>query len=45
MEPANGINKDVCGVKLQPMTVSAYPVDFDCLIVSLTERTVLLSVS
>ena len=31
MEPVNGINKDVCGAKLQPMTVSAYPVDCDCL--------------
>ena len=28
MEPVNGI-KDVCGAKLQPMTVSAYPVDCD----------------
>ena len=31
MEPVNGSNKDVCGAKLQPMTVLAYPVDCDCL--------------
>ena len=24
VEPVNGINKDVCGAKLQPMTVLAY---------------------
>ena len=27
MEPANGINKDVCDAKLLPMTVLDYPVD------------------
>ena len=26
VEPVNGINKDVCGPKLLPITVSAYPV-------------------
>ena len=31
VEPVNGINKDVRGAKLQPTTVSAYPVDCDCL--------------
>ena len=31
VEPVNGINKDVCGAKLQPMTVSAFPVDCDLL--------------
>ena len=31
MEPLNGINKDVCGTKLQPTTVLVYPVDCDCL--------------
>ena len=31
VEPLNGINKDVCGAKLQPTTVLAYPVDCDCL--------------
>ena len=31
MELVNGINKDVCGAKLQLMTMSAYPVDCDCL--------------
>ena len=29
--PVNGTNKDVCGAKLQPTTVSAYPVDCNCL--------------
>ena len=29
MEPLNGINRDVCGAKLQAATVSAYPVDCD----------------
>ena len=31
VEPMNGINKDVCGAKLQPMTVLACPVNWDCL--------------
>ena len=30
MEPVNDINKCVCGVRLQPTTVSTYPVDWDC---------------
>ena len=41
VEPVNGINKDVCGAKLQPTSVSAYPV----LLVPLTGHKVLLSVS
>ena len=30
MMSVNGIIKEVCGVKLLPMTFSAYPVDFVC---------------
>ena len=30
VEPVNDIDKDVCSAKLQPTTVSAYPVDWDC---------------
>ena len=30
VEPVYGINKDMCGTKLCPVTVSAYPVDCDC---------------
>ena len=30
MEPVNGINKDVSGTRLLPMTVSTYPVDWIC---------------
>ena len=28
MMSVNGIIKDACGVKLLPMTISAYPVDY-----------------
>ena len=45
MEPVNGINKGVCGAKLQPTAVLAYPVDCDCLCHLVTGHTVLLSVS
>ena len=31
VEPLDGINKGVCGTKLYPTTVSACPVDWDCL--------------
>ena len=31
LEPLDGTNKDVCGAKLSPTTVSAYPVDCGCL--------------
>ena len=31
MGPVNGINKGVCGAKLYPMAVLAYPMDCDCL--------------
>ena len=31
VEPVNGINEGVCGAKLFPMSVVAYPVDCDCL--------------
>ena len=34
VEPLNGINKDVCGAKLQPTTVSAYPSDHLCHLVN-----------
>ena len=30
MMSMNGIIKDVCGIKLLPMTISAHPVDFVC---------------
>ena len=30
VRPLDGINKDVCGAKLHPMAVFAYPVDCDC---------------
>ena len=36
MGPVNGINKDVSGTKLQPTTVSACPVDCDCMLYSAT---------
>ena len=31
VEPVNGINKDVIGVRLLPMTISTYHVDWACL--------------
>ena len=41
MEPLQGFNKDACGAKLLPMTVSAYPVS----VLSLIEYMTLLPVS
>ena len=45
MEPVNGINEDVSGARLLPVTVSTYPVDL--VFLSLAEDTALalLSVS
>ena len=29
-EPLNSINKDMCGAKLLPTTISVYPMDCEC---------------
>ena len=45
VKPVNGINKDISGARLLPMTISTYPVDCMSLFLSLTEDMALLFMS